>query len=189
MYATRHRDKIRNNASKAAIQSCIEQKVDRAIVTLWGDGGGQCSFYSVLPCVVAWAEYAKNNFNGQTIQERFLEVVGEPWDKFMLLDIPNRVAEERISPENRVEMKPLNPSVYMLYSDYFAGNFDCYMQEGDGKVYAEYAKTLANYAQTGKYAYIFATLSKLCEVLELKYDLGYKAPKNGCNVLRLIINR
>ncbi len=165
------------NASKVAIQSCIKQEVGRAIVTLWGDGGGQCSFYGVLPCMVAWAEYAKGNFNVEKIKERFLETVGEPWDKFMLLDLPNRVAEERIDQENRVSMKPLNPSVYMLYSDYFAGNFDCYVQEGDGKIYAEYAKTLSNYAQAGKYAYIFGALSKLCEVLELKYDLGLRTRK------------
>ncbi len=162
------------NASKAALQSCIDQQTDRAILTLWGDGGGQCSFYSVLPCVVAWAQYAKGDFDEEQIKRIFQEVTGESWKTFMLLDIPNRVAEGRIPVEKRMDKMPLNPSLYMLYNDYFAGSFDCYVQEGDGKEFAGFAKELSMHAKEGKYSYIFDMLAKLCEVLELKYDLGVK---------------
>ncbi len=159
--------------SKIALKSCAKQQTDRAILTLWGDGGGQASFYSVLPCIVAWAEYANGNFDDARIKERFAELVGESFDRFTLLDIPNRIAEERISPENRNDVNPLNPSLYMLYSDYFSGAFDCYVQEGDGEIYAEYADKLLSNA-VGRYGYIFETLGRLCKVLELKYDLGVK---------------
>ncbi len=165
------------NVSRTALQSCLDRNTDRAIVTLWGDGGGQCSFYSVLPCVVAWSEYAKGNFVLEGIKCRFAEVIGESFDNFLLLDIPNRAAEERIYEENRNSQKPLNPSLYMLYSDYFAGAFDCYVKEGDGRVYAEYAKALAAKADNEKYGYIFDALSKLCSVLELKYDIGVRTRK------------
>ncbi len=161
------------NVSKVALRSCIAQGVDRAIVTLWQDGGGQCSFYSVLPCVAAWAEFANGNFDLEKIKRQFEKVVGEDWDTMMLLNLPNHVAEERLTAEDRVEMKPKNPSLYMLYNDYFCGAFDCFVKEGDGARFADYAKRLAAHGE-GKFGYLFDTLTKLCEVLELKYDLGVK---------------
>ncbi len=162
--------------TESAMRSCRDKKADRAMVTLWGDGGGQCSFYSVLPALTAVAEYAKGNFDMNSIKARFAEVIGESFDDFMLLDLPNKVGTDRVFKEvTEIDdfADPVNPSVYMLYSDYFQGAFDYYINEGDGKLYAEYAEKLK--ARTaGSYGYIFDVLSKLCSVLEIKYDLGLR---------------
>ncbi len=163
-------NEISYQIGEAAIKSCVKNKIDRVILTLWGDGGGQCSFYSMLPCVVAWAEFVKGNYDREGIKKKFKEVVGKDFDTFLLLDLPNKVAVERVG-ENRL----CNPSLYMLYNDYFCGAFDCFVREGDGAVYASHAKRLAAHAGDEEFGYIFDTLSKLCSVLELKYDLGVKS--------------
>ncbi len=155
--------------NKISMKSCLKNKVNRAILTLWQDGGGQCSFYSVLPNVVAWSEYAKGHFDLDSIKKKFLDVIGRDMDVFLTLDIPNKIAMERVQ-----ECSQFNPSLYMLYNDYFCGAFDCFVSEGDGDIYGEYAQKLSKYCKDDEFGYIFDLLSKLCWVLELKYDLGVK---------------
>ena len=62
---------------------------------------------------------------------------------------------------------------------------------GDGEAYKGYTERLRAVAKKSrKYGYIFNTLAELCNVLELKYDLGkrtraaYKA-NDKCELLRL----
>ncbi len=154
---------------EVAIKSCIDNQIDRVVLTLWGDGGGQCSFYAMLPSVVAWSEFVKGNFNRESIKQRFQALVGEDYDTFMLLDLPNKIAVERVGANFLC-----NPSLYMLYNDYFCGAFDCFVTEGDGAVYGQYARQLAEHSANERFGYIFELLSKLCSVMQLKYDLGVK---------------
>ncbi len=154
---------------ETAVKNCIQQEIDRAILTLWGDGGGQCSFYSMLPSIVAWSEFVKGNFDRESIKKRFKEVVNAEYDVFLLLDLPNKIATERTGEEHLC-----NPSLYMLYNDYFCGAFDCFVKEGDGEIYKEYAKRLLDHSNDAEFGYLFDVLGKLCKVLEIKYDLGVK---------------
>ncbi len=168
------------SACEASARACIERGVNRMMLCVWGDGGGQNSFYASLPTVVAWSEFAKGNFDYERIKEVFYRVVGEPWEKFMLLEIPNHVALDRIKAMGAANLKPLdrpltiNPSSYMTYNDYFCGAFDSFVTEGDGAIYKEHAERLKQHAGDKRFGYIFNMLAKLCEMLELKYDLGVR---------------
>ena len=167
-----------------AIKSCFKNKVKNIFMTLWGDDGGECSFFSLLPGLLFVAEYAKGNFDMEKIKARFKRIVGVDFDTFMLLDKPNAL-----------DLNPtaaINPSKYMLYSDYFNGFLDYTVVPGGNEKYAKYAVELAEAAKSSrKYFNIFNVASKLCAVLAHKYELGVKtreAYKNGDKetLLRLV---
>jgi hypothetical protein len=135
---------------------------------MWGDNGGECSRFTVLPALYYLAEYAKGNRDEAAIKRGFEELIGIDLDSFMALDKPNRFDLEQPA-DNK------NPSKYMLYSDCFNGYLDWTVERGRGKLYGEYARELAQTAkQSRRYGYIFDTLAKLCAVLEFKYELGVK---------------
>jgi hypothetical protein len=53
------------------------------------------------------------------------------------------------------------------------GYLDVTVKAGAGTDYAEHAKALREYGKTSKsYGYFFETLANLCEVMEIKYELG-----------------
>ena len=155
--------------AKVAMESVRENQIQNVMVTLWGDGGGQGSFYSVLPTLLYYIEVANGNEDLENIKKKFYDLVGVTWDTFMLLDLPNKVGNPYAP--------TANPSLYMLYNDYFSGVFDCTVKEGDGEIYNEYAKRLKEHSSSGEYAYIFDVLYKLCDVLSVKYELGVKTRK------------
>ena len=63
----------------------------------------------------------------------------------------------------------------MLYSDCFNDFLDYTIQSGAGIKYKEFAQTLHKTARKSrKYGYVFDTAAKLCDVLEIKYELGLK---------------
>ena len=169
--------------AKAAIEGAKAVGVDNIMVTLWADAGGLCSFYAVLPTLLYYKELADGNEDMASIKRKFYEIVGEEWDAFMLLDLPNEVGEP-------VE-DMVNPCTYMIYNDYFSGVFDGMVKEGDGVVYSDYAKKLKPYANKGKYGYIFNVAYHLCNVLADKYELGVKTRKayqaNDKSALRALI--
>lgn len=155
-------------AMKEAMIACRENKVKNIFFTMWGDDGMECSHFSQLPALMYIAECAKGNFDEDKIKAKFKRIVGVDYDAFMSVDLPNYVTDD--SPY-RSEC----PSKYMLYSDPFLGFLDYTVSEGAGARYKEYAKTLGSVAKTTrKYGYVFKTLSALCEVLEIKYELGVK---------------
>ena len=89
---------------------------------------------------------------------------GLTFEDFMALDLPNNID---------TGLKFPNPSKYMFFSDYFNGFLDSTVNSDGAKKYAEYAEKLHAIAKKSrKYAYIFDSEAKLCEVLAIKYDLG-----------------
>ena len=74
---------------------------------MWGDFGGECSIFSVLPSLFLLAEAVKENTDERSIKEGFKKLVGIDFDDFMKLDMPARLSNcERIN---------VNESKYMFY--------------------------------------------------------------------------
>ena len=156
-----------------ALRSCKKNGIKNIIFTLWGDNGGECSHFARLPALCLLAEFAKGNEDISDIKNKFRRITGVDFDDFMKIDLPNRLGGTRQQ----------NPSKYMLYSDYFNDFLDYNAAQGCGEKYAEYAMQLKAVARkTAKYGYLFDCAAKLCDVLELKYELGVKtreAYENG----------
>ncbi len=153
----------------AALASCREYGVQDVFLTMWGDDGGECSKFALLPALFYSAELAKGNTDLTSIKEKFQEKYGIAFDSFLLLDLPGTPgsAEERI----------YNPDKYLLYNDCFTGLMDSTLAGDEGEKYAACAKQLAQVGKGTKWECLFATQQALCEVLAVKAGLGVKTRK------------
>ena len=150
-----------------AIDACKKNQTKDIIFTMWGDDGAECSHFSQLPSLFYLAEYAKGNTDEASIKEKFKRFCGIDFDEFMQIDCPNEVLG--------YQGFPCNPSKYMLYSDCFNDYLDYTIKAGAGEKYKAYAETLhATAKKSRKYGYVFKTAARLCDVLEIKYELGLK---------------
>lgn len=156
------------NSMSEAMKACRANKTKNIFMTMWGDDGMECSHFSQLPALHYIAECARGNFDEEKIKAKFKRIVGVDYDDFMKCDLPNYLTEG--APKS-FEC----PCKYMLYSDPFVGYLDYTVSEGVGELYAKYRDELYAVAKkTRKYGYVFNTLAALCDVLELKYELGTK---------------
>ena len=152
-----------------AMQACREEGVQNVFITLWGDDGKECSYYSLLPSLYALKRIYDGEENMEKIKSEFKALTGEDYDNMFALDIPNFVGG------NQSIIR--NVSKTMLYNDLFLGMSDSAVKEGITKEFKQHAKRLAKIAKTSQYGYIFDCSAKLCDVLSVKYDLGYKLRK------------
>lgn len=153
-----------------AIRSAIKNKVKNVFMTMWGDDGAECSKAAMLPSLFAISEFAKGNEDMELIKAKFERLVGISYDDFLLLDALND-----INGSSRDYNSPVNPSKYMLYSDYFNGFLDVTVVGGEGEKYASLAKELYRVARSSRrFGYLFRTAAKLADALAVKFELGYK---------------
>ena len=159
-----------------AMDSCRENNVKNIFITLWGDGGAECSRLSVLPSLFYIAQYVKGNTDDGDIKRRFKRAFGIEFDDFMLLDIPNKVRGHELD-------ERICTSKYMLYSDCLSGFLDVTVMRGGENAFKDHSTKLRRVARSNRrFGYLFDTLSKLCDALSVKYELGiktYEAYKNG----------
>ena len=165
-----------------AMQAAAECGVEKIFLTLWGDNGKECSFYSVLPSLFAVKKAYDGVLDENAIKAEFKEIVGVDYDAMMALDIPNYV-------DGNEDCKR-NISKRMLYNDPFLGVLDSTVQQGVTEEYKAHAKRLRSYP-VGEYAYLFESAAALCDVLSIKYDLGKRTReayknKNGDTMSALI---
>lgn len=162
-------------ANKAALQSCIEHGVGDVCVTMWGDNGGECPKFAVLPNIYAVSEFAKGNFDMESIKKGFEDKYGIAFDDFMLLDLTDTANTDGDICDSEKDTN--NSEKYMFYNDCLMGIFDCVVREDDGKRYAECAKKLEKMTNNKDYGFLFKTAKAICDVLEYKYDIGVKTRK------------
>lgn len=159
-FAPHNRFAIR--ACRAAFSACREHAVEDAFITCWKDDGAECSLFASLPVLFAAAEFSRGNFDLDAIGEAFSRFAGVPMESFLALDEVDLESE-----------RPVDPCKYMLYSDPFLGIFDRTVR-GDGSQFAAVAQKLRPCAANRRFGYVFRTLAALCDVLEIKYDLGVR---------------
>lgn len=161
---------------KPAMESAREQGVNDVLITIWGDNGRECSHLALLPSLYAIKQYGEGNFDEQSIKRGFAQTFGVAYDDFMLLDIPNRLPIEITDQFGNATW--YQPSKVLLYADPFMGIFDKEVEEVGDIPYGEYAKQLEEAkGRSGKYAYLFDMMQKLCEVLASKATLGIRTRK------------
>lgn len=188
-FAPHNRYSMQRN--EVAIASCKKNGVREAFFTLWGDDGAECAYFSVLPALMHIAALA-NDMSEAEMKAKFKEITGFAFDEFLLLDLPNYIFGENVPVESPYfQHSPCNYAKTYLYDDPFLGMMSANTKIDDTDVYAGYAKRLSDVAeQNGEFSYLFDTLSKLCDVLEIKFALGKrtralyeKGDKEGLRVL------
>lgn len=153
-------------ATDAALKSCREHAVQDVFLTMWGDNGGECSKFAILPSLFYASEIAKGNTNIPGIKAKFKEKYGIDFDRFMLLDLPG-------TPGDTVH-KICNADKYLLYNDCFTGLLDSTVSGGENEKYTKLARRLRLLKKDENWGYLFATEQTLCEVLAIKAELGIK---------------
>lgn len=153
-------------ALAASLPACRETGLENVLITVWGDYGNECSTSAILPTLA----FAAAAYHGKAdYKELFKRVVGESFDDFMLMDM-------KMPAEFPKATEFSNGAKTMLYSDLFLGRYDS-MVYGNGAEKKEFAKKAKEFAAAGarsaKYGYLFKSYETLCEILAIKYDLGY----------------
>ena len=156
-------------ATRAALCSCREQGTQDVFLTMWGDNGGECSKFAMLPALFYAAELAKGNEDINTIKEKFRQKYGIAFDEFLLLDLPGTpgVSDDHVRDAEK----------YLLYNDCFMGLFDANLAGDEGAKYAVCKENLKKVEHTGEWSLLFETQKALCQVLELKALLGVRTHK------------
>lgn len=157
---------------KPAMESVREHDVKNVIITMWGDNGKECSFFSLLHALYAIRQYADGNFDEAKISQGFYDLFQIKYEDMMLLDLPNYR-------DFNAELKGAeNPCKSLLYTDPFLGWLDNAVAKNRPIPYAQYAERLKKAKKSaGELAYIFEQLEKLCSVLAIKATLGVKTRK------------
>lgn len=159
-------------AMECAMKQVKKHGIENVLITMWGDNGGECSFYSLLPSLYAIRQYSQGNFDRAEIEKGFKEMFGYDFADFMLLDIPNHTKANADGLRSGAQSKKL------LFNDPFLGLADCYAITEGETPYKEYAEKLMDASKrVGEYAYIFRSLSKFCSLMEIKKDFGLKIRK------------
>lgn len=154
-------------AIRHSMSICYRTGIRKYNVALWGDWGAEASIFSALPALYFASEYNQGRCESvaDLDREKFKRLFGVDFDTFMLLDLPNKPHP------NVVYDKPNSKCVFYLYSDPLLGQMDALLSENTGRDYARAAEILAQ-AEFGAFKYISDTLSKLCQALSLKAELG-----------------
>lgn len=168
---------------KPAMQSARDNGIENIIITMWGDDGKECSYYSVLPSLFAVKKYYEGETDIESIKKRFESVTGEDFDVLCSLDLPNYVAGNKTCCNNICK--------YMLYSDPFNGFLDISVNEKASEEFKAHADKLEQNSDKSEFSYIFDAESALCRFMTVKYALGkrtrdaYKA-KDKDGIAKLI---
>lgn len=150
-------------AGNTAIHSCLNNRVENLIFTMWGDDSAECARFSLLPALYHNAALL-NEIDTDEMKEMFEKNVGIPFDDFLLLDYPGTQSDNLIN----------NGDKYLFYNDPFQGIFDLAIPEDNGERFARCSEKLTPYCNHPVWGYLFETAKCLADVLELKANLGQR---------------
>lgn len=153
-------------AGREALASCRAHDVQDVFLTLWGDDGGECSPFTLLPSLFYMAELAKGETDDAAIRSRFADRFGVSFDAFMELDL--------LGTGNARADRYSNPNKYLLYNDPFTGMLDKTVVSGEGAQFGACANRLEALQDTPEWGYLFRTLGALSRLLEVKAELGVR---------------
>ncbi len=160
-------------ATKVALSACRDNGIENIIMTSWGDDGGECSIFHTLPTLFYAAEVYRGNNDTEAIKAKFKELFGIAFDDFCALDAPS-------TPTDFWKTRHDALSITFLYTDPFLGWIDMkyaplFTNENEvTENYERYAKQLAKHKNHSEFGYMFRSMSSLCRVLALKWNLGLK---------------
>lgn len=158
--------------TKAALAACSEAEIQNIFLTLWGDDGGECSRFAVLPAMFYASQLRQGETEDAKIFERFSERFGVAWEDFMLLDLPGTA--------NDYAEVYTNADKYLLYQDPFFGLCESLRDGEESARYAACAERLRAVKSRGEFAPLFETMTALCDVLTVKAELCEKTRRAYC---------
>lgn len=152
---------------KPAMEACKEEGIRNIFITLWGDNGGECSYFSLLPALFKIKELYQGEEDEKIVKNEFYSLTGENFDDMLLLDSANNIGDA-IREGN-------NPSKYMLFEDPFLNFLDSSVEDDYSECYKRYAENLRLASERSKnFGYLYKLQADLCDVLSVKFSLGIR---------------
>ena len=155
-------------ATNASLSMCRKNNIQDVFLTMWGDNGGECSKFSLLPALFYASEIAKGNNKKSDIKKKFQETFGISFDTFMNMDMKKGM---------RPGEDPVNPDKYLFYNDPFTGIHDTTLVGNEGEIFKSFAKKLGKGKKHPEWGYLFTSMQALADFLSVKADLGVRTRK------------
>lgn len=150
-----------------ALRACKKRNLNKIMIALWGDDGGECSFFSVLPVLFKAKKIYEGINHEQQIEDEFFHITGERFSDMLSLGCLNEISGN--------EGMIYNPSKYMFYNDPLHGLFDFSFDLAAEKEWKRYAKALKVCAgRSKKLSYLFNVYALLADFLSVKAGLGIR---------------
>lgn len=163
------------DVSEKALNICEKQNINEIFVTAWGDDGGECATFSILPNLVYYAERCyENAVDEGLLEKRFKTFAGTSLQDFLLLDMANHL------PDNPIPGRcSINPSKYLFYQDPLLGVFDKHVVLNEtNEFYEKLAKEIEEVlSRNEKWEYIFTPIYLNAKILSLKAEMGIRLKK------------
>jgi hypothetical protein len=150
--------------TEVALDRCRESGIDGFFITMWGDDGGECSPFAVLPSLLYAAEVYRGNTDIDAIKAKFKNLFGLFWDDFMLLDDLDLAGERHRR----------SSSKQMLYNDPLMGLHDGRITPDMSDYYRDLAARLRQ-VQADPHGLMFTQYADLAELLSFKATIGIRA--------------
>ena len=153
--------------TKSAMSACRDGGVENVFLTCWGDNGGECSTFAVLPSLFYSAEVYRGNEDMDSIKQKFEELFGIAFDDYMKLDLPSVFGPN-------AEASAQLPDKQLLYSDPFLGYGDTIISDAKSvkETYLDYAEKLMALSDNEQFGHLFKSAAALCEAVAYKGGLG-----------------
>lgn len=150
----------------AAMSACRETGVKDILMTLWGDDGGECSYFTALPMLFYAAKAVDGQPDRAALAKEFKEITGEDFEDMMSIGKINRL-------EPRYNFS--NPAKAWLYQDPFLGMYDRTVTENAPAFYVELAQDLRAAAErSANCRDLYLMEADYAEAVSKKCDLGVK---------------
>lgn len=155
--------------TKAALEVCVVQGIQRAICTLWFDNGAETPLQTALPMLADFASYGYGpRPSAIEFATWFHSITGIAWESYLLLDMFDAVPSTEIHNQTCD-----NPSKWLLYQDPLVGLFDSYaIGNSLGIHYAQLRRRLEQVTTCPDGSLLFSYYRQLAQVLEDKAELG-----------------
>jgi hexosaminidase len=151
---------------KAGITSALEEEIHHITVTAWGDNGGECSPFSILPSLFAAREILEGRIENLTYDRPSFNLLsGIPFERFLDLDLTNQIVNGSSAPNDYAR--------HFLYNDPLMGLVDSLVPSEADKTYAHYSDRLEKDLDfAGSFRYLYRTQLALNRLLAAKALLG-----------------
>ena len=165
-------NKLARESTLAAVKSIENNGIKEIYVTMWGDDGAACSFFSTLTTLFIYGEACWGSADDcdKSSQSRLESVLGlnanTLLDAELINDVPGRAFTGKVVAA---------PTRYMLYSNILMGKFDAHIPAGSTEHFLRQAERWHKEAEkNSEYGYIFKSFATLCDVLALKAEMGIR---------------
>ncbi len=134
---------------------------------MWGDNGGECSRFAMLPSLYYAASIAHGITEETEIEKGFQSMFGISYKAFCEVDLPHTAKV--------LEGAPIDPEKNtFLYNDCFMGLYDNLVSDSENKRFLKQYEMLKPLYDNSDYGKVFKYIGELCRALSVKAELGIK---------------